>query len=74
MQSIDIEMIQPGWKVIGSDGEEIGTVIGAAGDSLTVKRNGMMGGEYSVPRSSVTEVETGRVEIGMSRKELETTS
>ena len=71
MQSIDTAMIQPGWKVIASDGEEIGTVVDAVGDSLKVKKSGLMGGEYQVPRSSVTEVETGRVEIGLSKKDLD---
>jgi hypothetical protein len=68
----DVDMIQPGWTVVDADGEDIGTVVDSQGDSFTVKKGGLMGGEYHVPRTAVTEVETGRVEISMSRKELET--
>lgn len=64
-----VEEIQPGWVVIDSFGEEIGTVVKAGGSSLVVKRYG--GGELEVPSSACASIETGRVELSMSKKDLE---
>ena len=66
-----IDEIQPGWTVFGSDGEELGTVIGLDASTLRVKKGGLLGREVSVPRSSVADVETGRVELSMTKKEAE---
>lgn len=70
MSMMDDEMIQPGWTVVDSRGEEIGTVSNAEGSEIIVKKSGFMGGEVHVPRDAVTEVETGRVEINRPKSEL----
>jgi hypothetical protein len=38
---------------------------------MTVKKRGFRGGEVQVPRDKVEEVETGRVELAMTRSEVE---
>jgi len=70
MSMIDAEMIQPGWTVVDSRGEEIGTVANAEGREIVVKKSGLLGGEVHVPRDAVIEVETGRVEINKAKDEL----
>ena len=68
------EAIQPGWKVWASDGEELGTVVSADAQTIHVKKEGIFGGMLDVPRSAIGEVETGRVEISMTKKELSSLS
>jgi hypothetical protein len=70
MSMLDNEMIQPGWTVVDANGEEIGKVVNAEGPDITVKKSGFMGGEVHVPRDSVAEVETGRVEINRAKSDL----
>jgi hypothetical protein len=67
---VDLEMIQPGWSVVDANGEELGTVIDADGPMLRVKKGGLLGGELSVPRDAVVEVETGRVELNRAKGDL----
>ncbi len=67
-----VEEIQPGWSVWDRDGNEVGTVVAASGPSLRVKRTG--GGEVDVPNSAVASIETGRVELSMTRQELNSAS
>ncbi len=66
---IERESIQPGWMVFDRNGQEVGKVIRADQASIRVKKGGLLGGEMSLPTSSVTEVETGRVEIDMTESE-----
>ena len=68
--SMDVEEIQPGWHVVDSNGEDIGTVTQAEGTDITVKKSGFLGGEVHVPREAVTEIETGRVEINKAKGDL----
>ena len=68
--SLQLEEIQPGWKVIDASGEELGTVIGVDRDVIRVQRRGLTGGEWRVPRDSISEVETGRVEIRLTKNDL----
>lgn len=68
---VQAEMIQPGWSVFSSDGEELGTVIGIDSGVIRIKKSGLLGGELRVPKGSLQEVETGRVEISMTKKEAE---
>jgi hypothetical protein len=67
----DKEMIQTGWTVWTADGQELGTIIATDPTSMTVKKRGFRGGEVQVPRDKVEEVETGRVELAMTRSEVE---
>lgn len=62
-----VEEIQPGWKVFDRNGEEVGTVIAANGPALKVKSGGR---EIEVPNSACSYVETGRVELNVTKKEL----
>jgi hypothetical protein len=65
------DMIQPGWEVIDSEGESLGTITRLEGDEVVVKKGGLLGGEYRFQRSSIEEAETGRVQLSMSRQQLE---
>jgi hypothetical protein len=69
----DREIIQTGWSVWTSDGQELGTIIATDATSLRVKKRGLLGGEVEVPRDAVDEVETGRVELSMTKSEVEAT-
>ena len=63
------EEIQPGWQVVDSFGEEIGTVSDATGPNFRVKLYG--DGEIEVPNEACSLIETGRVELARSKKELQ---
>jgi len=67
----DKEMIQTGWTVWTADGQELGTIIGTDAASMRVKKKGPLGGEAQVPRGAVEEVETGRVELSMTKSEVD---
>jgi hypothetical protein len=69
--NIQVDEVQPGWTVFCSDGEELGTVVGVDAATLRVKKGGFLGKDVTIPRSSVTDVETGRVEISMTKQEVE---
>jgi hypothetical protein len=63
--------IQPGWKVVDANGEDVGTVIEADGPELTVKKGGLFGGQVHIPIEAVADIETGRVEIDRAKSDLE---
>jgi endonuclease YncB( thermonuclease family) len=67
----DKEMIQTGWSVWTADGQELGTIIATDASSMKVKKKGFRGGEVQVPRDKVDEVETGRVELSLTKTEVE---
>ena len=67
---MDIDTVQPGWTVVDANGEELGTVIAAEGGELRIKKGGLLGGELTVPRSAISEVETGRVELNRTKNDL----
>jgi hypothetical protein len=64
------QSIQPGWTVCASDGEELGIVVSVDPETIHLKKSGLFGGQLDVPRSAVDEVETGRVELSMTKAEL----
>ena len=68
--NLDIDSIQPGWRVVDANGDDIGTVVEADGPDITVKKSGFFGGELHVPRDTIAEVETGRVEINRPKTDL----
>ena len=68
--SFDAESIQPGWKVVDANGEDVGTVVDAEGGELTVKKGGLFGGQVHVPVDAIAEVETSRVEIRRAKADL----
>ena len=63
--------IQPGWSVYASDGEELGTVVGVEGNTIRIKKGGLLGGEMTAPMSAVAEVENRRVELSMTKQEVQ---
>ena len=65
------DMIQTGWSVWTSDGLELGTIIGTDATSMRIKKKGLLGGEVQVPRSRIDEVETGHVELAMTKSEVD---
>ena len=67
----DREMIQTGWTVWTADGQELGTVIATDPTAIRVKKRGLLGGEVQVPRDKVEEVETGRVELTLTKSDVE---
>jgi hypothetical protein len=69
MTNGNMEAIQSGWSVWTADGTELGTIIAVEPTGLRVKKNGLLGGEVTIPRDVVDEVETGRVEISLTKKE-----
>lgn len=69
--NIQIDEIQPGWTVFGSDGEELGKVVAVEGSTLRIKKGGLLSRDITVPRTSVTDVETGRVELSITKREAE---
>jgi hypothetical protein len=69
MTDANMEAIQSGWSVWTADGTELGIIIAVEPTELRVKKNGLLGGEVTIPRTAVDEVETGRVEISLTKKE-----
>jgi hypothetical protein len=70
MTFANAESIQPGWAVWTSDGTELGTVIATDPTSFRVKTSGLRSREVTVPRDAIDEVETGRIELKLSKDDL----
>jgi len=66
MMEIDRDSVQPGWTVWTTDGKKLGQVIAADQQEFQVKKEGLLGGTLSIPKSAVTDVETGRVEVDLA--------
>lgn len=62
-------LIEPGWKVVDADGEDIGRVEGAVGDrdifSGIVISTGLFGSPRWVPSDDVEEITEGCVRLGL---------
>jgi hypothetical protein len=62
-------LIESGWSVVGSDGEEIGTVVRVDADeekdifSGLELRTGLLGGSRYVAAEHVWRIEEGRIEL-----------
>jgi uncharacterized protein YrrD len=70
-------MIEPGWTVVGSDGEEIGSVSEVRSDEskdifdgLMVK-SGMLGSARYVPAERVKQIFERRIELDVTGDELQ---
>jgi hypothetical protein len=70
-------LIEPGWKVTGSDGSELGTVQEALGDSsldifdgLAVTP-GILGKVRYVPAELVAEIVEGEIRLSVGKDEFE---
>jgi hypothetical protein len=62
-------LIEPGWKVVGADGKELGTIAEVTGDQerdifdgLTVRQNALTEPRY-VPSEQVAEITDGCVRL-----------
>jgi Uncharacterized protein conserved in bacteria (DUF2171) len=71
------KMIEEGWLVVGSDGQELGKVHEVLGDSgvdifsgLAVSP-GMLRHSRYVPAESVSRIEEGRIEVDLDRDQFE---
>jgi hypothetical protein len=65
-----LDEIQPGWKVVAVDGKDLGIVLKTTKDGILVKTTVVSAGELLVPTDSVAEVETGRVDLSVTRDEV----
>jgi hypothetical protein len=69
---VDVTEIQPGWTVYDSNGDEVGKVTNAEGRTIVVARPGLLGEKHLyVPGNVVSAIETGRVDLSTTRKEIE---
>jgi hypothetical protein len=67
-----IEMVQPGWQVYGSDGVEIGIVASIDEHSIVVRKPGFLGDkDFHMPRDTVADVEEHRVELNISKHDVD---
>jgi hypothetical protein len=66
--------IQQGWTVWASDGKQIGTVVSVDPQVIVVKEDGLLGGRIEVPPTAVDEIETGRIDLSMTKQELKSGS
>jgi Uncharacterized protein conserved in bacteria (DUF2171) len=70
-------MIEPGWTVVDSTGREIGSVDEVVGDSSDDIFNGLsiseslLGRPRYVPSEQVAEITDGRVELALSKEQIE---
>ena len=69
-------MIEPGWKVVDAEGDEIGRIEEVIGDSgadifngLSVS-TGLLGGAHYVPAESVGVITDGHVQLNLSREQV----
>jgi uncharacterized protein YrrD len=70
-------VVEPGWSVVGSDGEELGTVDDVIGDSdadifngLSVSP-GLLGRARYVPAERVREIVEGRISLDLDKGSFE---
>lgn len=70
-------MVRAGWKVYASDGSEVGEVDEVAGDDTADIFDGLaiatsaLGRPRYVPAESVATISEGRIELALSREEVE---
>jgi hypothetical protein len=69
--------IEPGWKVVDADGNEIGKVSEVRGDltldifdGLTIRR-GILKGDTYVPAEHVAAIYEGEIQLALSKDEIE---
>jgi hypothetical protein len=69
-------LIEPGWRVVGADGKEVGSVHEVLGDAgidifngLSVSPGWLKGSRY-VPSERVTEIVEGSVRIDLTRRQF----
>ncbi len=69
---VDVSEIQPGWTVYDSNGDEVGRVTNVEGHTIVVAKPGLLGEKHLyVPGNVVSAIETGRVDLSTTRKDIE---
>jgi len=70
-------LIEPGWKVVASDGTEVGRIDEVVGDTgqdifngLSIS-TGLLGRPQYVPAEQVAEITEGRVDLTLSKEAVE---
>ena len=71
MANVEADTVQSGWSVWTSDGKEVGRVIGVEPAAIRIRTTGILGREVMVPKDAVDEVETGRVDLGLTKAEVD---
>lgn len=66
-----MDEIQPGWKVISSEGESVGKVVEVYDHVVHVKQPGFFGGEVHVPGNVIETAEDSTVRLSMTKRQLE---
>lgn len=68
-----IEMVQPGWEIVGADDERIGDVTAVEDEYLHTTKGLLFPKNLYVPTEAVEDVDTaeGRVYLSVSRTEVE---
>ena len=63
--------IEPGWRVIGSDGHEIGKVKAAREDHLVVEHGALVKDDYFIPIDEISDIDDGEVALRASASEAD---
>jgi uncharacterized protein (TIGR02271 family) len=64
-------MIRPGWQIVGSDGENIGTVASVEEDYFVVSEGFFFPSERYIPAAAIRAVEEGSVLLSVSKEEID---
>ncbi len=70
MATVDVDIIQIGWDVYSSDGEDIGDVKEVAPGYIRVHRGGLFKGDLYVPVSAVHNVEERGVWLNVAKGDI----
>lgn len=66
-----MRMIKPSWQIVGSDGENIGTVASVEEDYFVVSEGFFFPSERYIPAAAVRAVEEGTVLLSVSKDEID---
>lgn len=71
MPAVDLEIIQLGWKVHDSTGDDVGDVVEVTHDWVRVRRSGLLSkGDFYAPRSAIETAEEHEVFLNVPKSEL----
>jgi hypothetical protein len=70
MAAIDILMVQPGWDVYSSEGDDIGDVAEVAPQYIRIHKGSLFRGNLYVPRTAITRVEDRGVWLNVPKSEI----
>jgi uncharacterized protein (TIGR02271 family) len=64
-------MIRPGWQILGSDGEDVGTIASVEADYFVVSEGFFFPSERYIPAAAVRAVEDGTVFLSVTKDEID---